>query len=154
MPELNEYRMVLAQQLRGAILYMRGYLAALDAQQCTPQMFRSAMVGAANDLQAFERALLQDFEVLGSPWRSPQTPPAPLPHGEHYPVTVVVLVDEPGLRLNDDEPFVDIGSWWPAKKVWTVTHQCRADKDVEDYPVCVAGWQPLFPIPPRGTLWK
>lgn len=70
--------------------------------------------------------------------------PDPLPEGHHFPVTVWGVIKDPHLR---DQAFQDVVSWWPALKRWTVTHQCRADEEVTDYPCEVTFWQPLPPLP-------
>jgi hypothetical protein len=87
-------------------------------------------------------------------WRPASTPPATLPHGPHYPVTVLAVIDDPRYRINGDEPFVDSASWWPAEKKWTVTHQVRSDAEVADYPCRVVAWQPMLELPPPWSeLW-
>ncbi len=87
-------------------------------------------------------------------WRSAKTPPAAHPAGADRPVTVLAVVDDPRFRINGDEPFVDVASWWPAAQRWTVTHQVRSD-DAVDYPVRVAAWKPLDELPPPWSdLWR
>lgn len=95
-------------------------------------------------------SLAQRDHLIRQSWipaeiRQPQT----LPNGPHFPVTVMAVVDDPRLRINGDEPFVDIAAWWPSLRIWTVTHQCLADhtNTTTDYPVRVTYWQPQLPLP-------
>jgi len=101
-------------------------------------------------LAAFALAALQRHT-----WRPASAPPEALPHGPHYPVTVLGVIDDPRFRINGDEPFVDTVSWWPAAQKWTVTHQVRSDADAEDYPCRVIAWQPMLELPaPWSDLWR
>ena len=75
-------------------------------------------------------------------WISSHIPPTS-PKGDHYPVQVLAVVDSPQLRINGEDPFIDIAAYWPALKKWTVTHQCAADEGVTDYEVRVTKWLPL-----------
>jgi hypothetical protein len=78
--------------------------------------------------------------------------PDSLAHGEHYPVAVLGVIDDPTICLNGAGAFVDVVAWWPALRKWTVTHQCRSDScehtdTAVDYPIRVTFWQPLPPLP-------
>lgn len=69
------------------------------------------------------------------------------PKFSHYPVTCIGVVDDTNLQLAGEQRFIDVVSYWPASKVWTVTHQCRADEGAIDFPCRVTYFQPLFPMP-------
>lgn len=58
----------------------------------------------------------------------------------HFAITVLGVIDDEMLRVNGEEPFVDIVSYWPALQRWTTTHCCRASEEVTDYPVNVLKW--------------
>lgn len=65
---------------------------------------------------------------------------------ENHPstsISVLGVIDDPNLRINGEDPFVDVVAYWPAKDVWTITHTSRADTAAIDYPVRVVKWQPL-----------
>lgn len=81
-------------------------------------------------------------------WKPAGTPPVS-PDGQ--PVTVLAVVDDPQLRLSGDEPFVDLATWWPERKLWTVTHRCRADREVTDFPTRVVLWDELPAVP---AIWS
>lgn len=98
--------------------------------------------------QAFE-AMLHAAENPGQlgawTWCAMETPKAPDGFDN---ISVLGVIDDPQLRANGDEPFVDIVAYWPQKKIWTVTHQCRADdprhgQGVHDFSCRVVKWQPL-----------
>ena len=98
--------------------------------------------------QAFE-AMLHAAENPGQPgtwtWADVETPAAKVGFDN---VSVLGVIDDPQLRINGDDPFVDIVAYWPQKKIWTATHQCRADdprhgQGVHDFPCRVVKWQPL-----------
>ena len=89
----------------------------------------------------------------GGGWIAASTPPEST-DGRHLTITVLGVIDVPAMRLNGDEPFVDVVSYWPARKLWTVTHQCRADESAMDYVITVRCWQPLPQLPPPwSALW-
>ena len=70
------------------------------------------------------------------------------PRGPHFAVTVLGVIDDPRFRIpGADGPFVDFVSWWPASRMWTVTHQCRADELATDCPCTVTFWQQQPPLP-------
>ena len=75
------------------------------------------------------------------------TVPAARPSGDHYPVTVWGVINDPRFRINGEVEFMDVVSWWPGLRVWTVTHQSRADGEAFDHPCKVTYWQPLPPLP-------
>ena len=81
-----------------------------------------------------------------SKWIDASVPP-PTFKSHAWPVSVLGVVDDPHLRMNGDQPFVDIVAYWPALKQWTVTHQCAADPDSMDYPVRVTHWMPKPELP-------
>lgn len=101
-------------------------------------------------LAAFALAALRSHA-----WRPASSPPAALPNGAHYPVTVMALIDDERFRINGDEPFAETASWWPAQKQWTVTHQVRSDAEAADYPCRVVAWKPMPELPPLlSDLWQ
>ena len=70
------------------------------------------------------------------------------PRGAHYPVQCWGIIED--TRFLDEQGavkrFVDLVSWWPAMKMWTVTMLCAADERAEDVPVTVISWQPPPPL--------
>lgn len=101
-------------------------------------------------LAAFALAALRQHA-----WRPASSPPEALPHGPHYGVQVLAVIDDPRFQMNGDEPFVDVASWWPAEKKWTVTHQVRSDAEAADHPVRVVAWQPMLALPSTSSeLWR
>jgi hypothetical protein len=93
---------------------------------------------------------LQLFDAnLG--WRSPVNEP-PAAADAAPSLQVLGVIYDP--NFYDPEPFVDIVTYWPADKRWTVTHSSRADKAAGDHDVRVIGWKPLDDIPPPWSdLW-
>ena len=88
--------------------------------------------------------------MLAECWRcSKHQVPDPDARGPHYPVTVFGVVDDSALHLvGGDGPYVDVVSYWPAARIWTVTHLSRCDSDeAVDFPAMVTYWQPLFQFP-------
>lgn len=75
-------------------------------------------------------------------WIDSRVPPSS-EKGEHFPISVLVVVDDSKLRLNGELPFIDIASYWPALKKWTVTYCSVADETATDYEVRVTRWMPL-----------
>jgi hypothetical protein len=78
-------------------------------------------------------------------WVDARVPPTS-DKGEHYPIQVLAVVDDPRLRINGEDPFIDIAAYWPALKKWTVTHCTVADETATDYEVKVSKWMPMPPI--------
>lgn len=134
-----------ADRLAEAAAVIRDAAKALKAGGATPENFRAAMLRIAGEL---------DLIAIDIDWRSVDAPPAPHPLGGHCAVSVIGVVDDPALRINGDEPFVDVVAWWPDRKVWTVTHQCRADLAADDYEVRVVAWRPMLELPARGSVWQ
>jgi hypothetical protein len=93
-----------------------------------------------------------DFFVLpdGTTCHAPSNLPVNMtdPETTHC-ITVLGLIDDSELELGDI-PYWDVVAYWPAcdGAKWTVTHQCRADVDADDYPANVKVWTPL-PMVPR-----
>jgi len=96
-------------------------------------------LGANGDVPAY----LHPSELT---WMSTKTQ-QPVASDPHYPVSVLGVIDDPSLRMNGDDPFVDIVAYWPALDKWTVTHTNRADDCAVDYKVNVTFWQPKPAIP-------
>lgn len=93
------------------------------------------------------------ISTIAAPWRPIDEPPVSS-LSPHHSVSVLGIIDDPVLNFSGDEPYVDVVAYWPALQKWTVTHQCRADEDAIDYPVRVAGWQPLPEIFPLRHIMK
>lgn len=69
------------------------------------------------------------------------------PRGNHFPVQVWGVIDDPRYKPVRSKPFADIVSFWPSLGYFTVTHQCQADEEVIELRVRVTHWQPLPPTP-------
>lgn len=157
MPEVEgSDDLLIAEELVTHAQWICGWLEDLKAGRCNAGTFKDVMRGVATDLRglAHGRLLRYSGEAqlrLGGLWRAVDTPPATAPEGEGFSVQVWGVIDDPRLRIHEDEPFQDVVAWWPARRVWTVTHQCRADEQAVDYEVNVVAWRPL---PPRGTVWR
>lgn len=68
--------------------------------------------------------------------------------GDHFGVPCWGVVDDPRFHIaSGDRVFADVVVWWPAARVWTITHCSRAAAEAEDIPVEVIAWQPLPPLP-------
>jgi hypothetical protein len=114
-----------------------------------PPHLRSVPVVEPEAMAAWALAALRDCA-----WRPASTPPAGRPGAPHFPIAVLALVDDPRFRMNGDEPFVDVASWWPAEGKWTVTHCVRSEEGADDHEVKVRAWQPLREVPPPWSeLW-
>lgn len=145
MPEIREPAQ-LVLQLRHGAAYLQQFLDNMNmVRRQDPAL--AALIA---------NAMLAANHLAHEAWRPASEPPATLPSGEHFSVSVLGIVDDPGLRMPGEElPFVDVVAWWPALRRWTITHQTRADEGlVEDYTVNVVGWKPIPDLPPRGTLWR
>jgi len=141
MPEIKDQAQLVLQLRRGAA-YLQKHLDCYSG-------LRPADYTALKDLMA--DALLAALQLAREDWRPVSEPPATLPAGEHFSVSVLGVVDDPALRMPGEQPFVDIVAWWPALKRWTITHQSRSDDVVEDFEVRITCWRPLPCLPPRGT---
>jgi hypothetical protein len=77
-------------------------------------------------------------------WKAAELPPV-CPDGRQ--VQVLGVIADPALCSAGDEAFVDVVTWWPDRKEWTVTHCSRASRDATDYPTVVTHWDWLPPVP-------
>jgi hypothetical protein len=77
-------------------------------------------------------------------WRQPATPEG-WPKG--LAITVLGVINDPRLIMPNEQPFVDVVSWWPHQKKWTVTHCTRADTEAQDYETVVSHWTPMLELP-------
>jgi hypothetical protein len=80
-------------------------------------------------------------------WRSPDEKPES--RSPHHSVQVLGVIDDPGLCLDEEKPFVDIVAYWPVLDKWTCTYQAKAGEAADDFPVKVAAWMPLLKAPSR-----
>lgn len=85
-------------------------------------------------------------------WIPVSAPPASDTPGR--PIAVMGVIDDPNYRANGEKPFADVVHYWQNKKLWTITHVCRGDRDADDFPVNVRCWQPIVELPPPwSALW-
>lgn len=73
--------------------------------------------------------------------------PEPDSRGIYYPVPCLGVVDDPRFKERMGGRFVELVSWWPANRIWTVSHQSQACDDVVDLQIRVVAWQPWFQAP-------
>ena len=117
--------MLIAAELRGAACEAGPAQGALPGKviQLAQQMERLVLRLAAFD--------------LAETWVSAGAPPLP-PVGETS-VAVLAVIDDAALQ---GEPFVDIATYWPEGKRWTVTYCCKGSEGAVDRPVRVLQWRP------------
>ena len=94
---------------------------------------------------------LEDGSVC-FPTTNPPVPPNDLTADPH--LTVLGLVSDPRIQLEDEPPSWELVAYWPHRRTgqWTVTHQGPRDIDASDYPATVLVWMPLPPVPPPSDL--
>ena len=93
-------------------------------------------------------SLLERDKILRECWINTRfRVPDPDPRGEHFPITALGVIADPDFMANGDKEFVDVVSYWPAARKWTVTYQVRGAEDAQDYECNVTYWQQMPPMP-------
>lgn len=151
MPEIKNAAQLVAQLRRNA-QYLAKHLADIKAGvHVAPD--HDVLV----DLLADSLLAAQNIEWAGDLDHPGSRPPVVDNHDENFSLQVLGLIDDPLLRWRGQElPFWDVVAWWPARKLWTVTHQTRADAGAADYPTNVVRWRPLPPVvvPAGEATWR
>lgn len=111
-------------------------------------LFRSGIVEALVRRLWMTEVALAAHSWIDAAVRVPTSNASP-----HYPIMVLGVVDDPEMRCNGDDPYVDVVAYWPATKQWTCTHQTPADEAATDCPVRVSHWKPrpARPVARGGT---
>lgn len=145
MPEIKSTAHLVAQLRRNA-QYLAKHLADIKAG-ANRMPDHDVLV----DLLADSLLAAQHIEWAGDLDHPGSVPPVMDTSDENFSLQVLGLIDDPLLRWRgQDLPFWDVVAWWPVRKLWTVTHQTRADAEAADYPTNVVRWRPLPPVVMRA----